>query len=831
LAPAARPGALLVKQPLIRDRIKRPPPDFQLPAVPAAPASALAAVPPGGDESALKALKIDTTDDALLNFFRKRTPPAPSRERMTELVKKLSAGSTTEQDEAQGELICIGPGAVPLLRQAANNVDDVTGSARARACLAAIEGRDAPALAMNAARLLAVRKPEGATAVLLGYLPYADSDETFADVEAALIAVSVRGGKADPALLRALKDRVAVRRGAAAEVLCKAGGTAHHAVVRPLLKDPKVSVRLRAALGLVGSYDPEAIPVLIDLLADLAPRQRQQAEGFLTQLAGEWAVRGPAGNDALSRELRRDIWKAWWKQAEGERLLAEITSRTLSDAERDKVLALIDKLGDDNADARNAAAEGLISLGKKAAPLLRRTVRDERPKVAPLAARCLEAIEKDSPSPLPSAAPRLLGLRRPKGTVEALIAYLPFTESEELTRQVIDVLSAVGVTGGKADEALVDALQSKIAIRRAGAAVALAKGNALDNLPAVRKLLKDKDVDVRRRTAVGLAAAGDKSAVPVLIALLADLPLDQAFEVEDYLIAVAGGEDKAPPEAVAGDSDSRTRAVTAWNAWWKANSRSVNLTRVGGPRRELGYLLVVENYNPSAGGRGRVLELDAKGAVLWEHKNISYPMYAQVLRNGNVLTVENSGNRLVERDKTGRELSGRYFNSMISCERLRNGNTFLACRNQLMEIDKDGRTVFNRFHGGNQLVAARRFRDGSLAYVDYSGNYYRIDRAGKQLKALNLNWAGFSIGGAEVLPGDRVVVSINNLNKVIEYDAAGKPVWECSVTAPLAPFRLSNGHTLVASNYNTQVTEIDGAGKVAKTMTGLSYRPYRVQKR
>jgi HEAT repeat protein len=831
--PAAQPkeAPLLARQPRLaargKGRLKEifvPPPP---PAATGTP-SLLASVPPGGDENVLKNLKIDPADAGLLNFFKKRTPPAPAQEDMAALIKKLSSPKAAEADAAQGELICIGQGAVPVLRQAANNVDDVAGSARARTALAAIEGADAPALAINAARLIAVRKPAGATAVLLGYLPYADSDDVFNEVEAALVTNAVKGGKADPALLRALKDRAALRRGAAAHVLCQAGGTAHHEAVRPLLKDSRVSVKLRAALGLVTAYDSEAIPVLIDLLGDLNPRQRREAEAFLTKLAGEWAVRGPMGNDKLSRDLRRDIWKTWWKGADGDRLLEEFTSRTMSDGEREKAVAFIAKLSSTSADARSAAVEGLIDMGKKVTPLLRRAVRTEDPQVSPLATRCLEAIEKDSPNPMPTAAPRLLGLRRPRGTVEALIGYLPFTETEEATHQVIEVLGAVGVVGGKADKALVNALESTVPIRRAGAAAALCRGHATDHLPAVRGLLKDKESDVRRRTALALAGIGDKSSVPVLIALLGDLPVEQAFEIEDYLHLVAG--DKGPTVGVGPDKASRAAAIKAWKGWWKENSKGIDLARVDLSRREHGYTLVVENYNPAT-NNGRVLEIDSAGKVRFEIKGIYYPYDAKVMRNGNVLLVESNGNRVVERDKSGREVWGRFYNGSFSVQPLRNGNVFIACRNQLLEATREGKLVVNRFVGGNQVLAAKRFRDGSIAYVDYGGNYYRLDRTGKQVKTMRLPWFNFSLNGAEILPGDRVVVSVSNFNKVIEFDGTGRQVWECAVTAPLTPFRLSNGHTLVASNFNMQITEIDRSGKIVKEMKGLTYRPFRVSRR
>ena len=128
-------------------------------------------------------------------------------------------------------------------------------------------------------------------------------------------------------------------------------------------------------------------------------------------------------------------------------------------------------------------------------------------------------------------------------------------------------------------------------------------------------------------------------------------------------------------------------------------------------------------------------------------------------------------------------------------------------------------------------MAAKHFRDGSIAYVSYSGQYVRLDRTGKQIKTLNLNWWNFSINGAEVLSGDRVVVSVGNFNKVMEYNGEGKLVWECPVTYPSVPFRLSNGHTILSSSSNTVITEIDRKGKIVKEWKGFTYKPYRVMKR
>lgn len=800
------------------------------------------AVPPGmpgvgpggavggpGDEATLRAAKLPTTDDGLLDFFRKRTPPAPPRDHVADRVKKLSTADLSERDKAQAELTAIGQAAVPLLRTAANNVDDIEGSRRAREALAQIEGAAAGNLVINVARLLASRRPAGAAEVLIGYLPHAEDEIAFQEVEAALVAVAIRDGKPDLALVKALKDPLPLRRGTAAQVICQAGGTAHHSAIRPLLKDSRASVRLRAALGLVGAYDAEAIPVLIDLLQDLTPRLRNQAEEYLTQLAGEWAVAGPKGNDLMSRQLRRDVWAAWWKNTDGARLLEEFRSRTTTDEELVKILGLIDKLGDEKPGVRDTAMNELIATGRAAASLLRRAVNDNNPKISSLAARCLETIEKDAPSPLPAAAPRLLGLRRPEGTVEALLTYLPYCESAEAQDQFIDILAAVGCNGGSADVNLVKALKDRMAARRASAAVALCRGKALSQILAVRELLKDPDVNVRLRTSQGLAQLGEKEAIPALIALLKDLPLEQVWDVEDYLSQIAG--DKTPMEVVTADAGSRPKAVAAWTKWWTENKATVDMGSVEGFRRESGFFVVTESWNP-AFNSGRVLEADAAGKIRWEIRSLQYPTDAQVLRGGNVLVVENH-NRLTERDRTGKVVGlDRYYTSIFQVERLRDGNTFLACRNHLYVIDAKGNPTFTHNYTMNSILAAKRFRDGSMAYVSYGGHYVRLDRTGKEMRNFYIpNWGLYSPNGAELLPGDRVVLTESRMNKVIEFGPDGKAVWECSVMNPLVPFVLNNGNVLVPGNNQQTIYEIDRKGKIVKEYKGFSFKPFRVVRR
>src|SRR6185437_8216603 len=158
--------------------------------------------------------------------------------------------------------------------------------------------------------------------------------------------------------------------------------------------------------------------------------------------------------------------------------------------------------------------------------------------------------------------------------------------------------------------ALVRALEDKVGVRRAAAAVALCKGNAADELPAVRKLLRDADITVRLKIAVALAERGEKNAVPVLIALLAELPLEQVYEVEDLLALLA--DDKAPTERIGTDAASRAASVAAWRAWWQKEEKSVDLAKLRSSAHDHGLLLAIEMQ------AGRILELNRTGQVRWK---------------------------------------------------------------------------------------------------------------------------------------------------------------------------------------------------------------------
>jgi hypothetical protein len=791
-----------------------------------------AAPPPPTDEQILKNANLGTDASALLDFFRRRTAPETDPSKLAELIHQLNDPAGDVRERPAAALVSYGPGVLPLLRQAANDLDDLELAARARQCLQALEGSSS--LALSAARLIAQAKPAGAAEVLLAYLPVAEDDQVADEVTRALGAVAVRDGKPDPALMQALQDKVPLRRAVAAEVLCRAGGPAERAAVRHLLQDPRPNVRLRAALALGEARDAEAVGVLIALLGDLSPDQSRQVEDFLRELGGEWSVSTPQGGDEVARRMRCEVWASWWRATDGPALLEELRKRTLDEAGREKALDLIRSLNDPAPEARDRAQAALLAMGGAVVPLVRQAAVGTDGKGNEAAQKCLQLLlDKRNSTPLPAAAPRLLALRKPAGAVEALLAYLPYAE-DEAALEVQAALASLAVRDGKLDPALALALSDKLPQRRAAVAEILCQTALAEHRSGLFALLNDPDLTVRCRTALALAGAREKEAMPVLIALLAELPTPQATQVEDYLRLVAG--DNAPEVPLDGDKATRQKCREAWAAWWREHGPGIELARLDIGQRQLGFTLILNQFDPTRPG-GRVFEVDAAGKTRWSIEGLQTPVDAQVLPGDRVLLVE-SYQRVTERDTKGKVLWEKAFAGVqvIGAQRLPNGNTFFVLRNQLLELDRTGKEVFAHHRPNQDIMAAQRLRDGQYVLLTYSWQYIRLDSTGKEQKNVRVGNFPFQVNPTAVdfLPNDRLLVAQYNLGKVTEVDVGGRVLWETAVPMPMSAVRLANGNTLVATNVvqnNTQrIAELDRNGKTVWEYKDNG-RPWRARRR
>jgi HEAT repeat protein len=776
------------------------------------------------DEMRLRNAFQKTDGASLVSFLSTRARGEASGEKLAELIEGLEAKSPALKQQSCRELVAIGAPAIPVLRQAARNVDSPDSAALARRCLKALE-EEPGLLTVAAVRILAAHRPAGTAEALLAYLPHSESDSVMEELKAALSGVAYDKGKADPAVIKALSDEHPLRRASAIVALCQSGIAEPRATLRKLLLDPAPSVRLRASLALAGASDAKAVSTLIALLGDLPTAQAQEVEGFLNELAADdpKIPKVSVGADDVSRQKARDAWAKWWLDSEGPGLLQEVTRRTLTETDTAKTQALIDKLGDDAFEVRQKAEDELKKMGPMIIPLLKGGLKNADLEIRNRCKKCLDSIEADKATPLSPVTARLIALRKPKGATEALLAYMPFAEEEALQEELQAALNVVAYPGGKPHPALVRALTDKQSVRRAAAAVALCNGPLSDNLPRIIRLLKDSDSTVRLKVALALASARETVAVPALISLVGELGPEGSAAAEEYLVKLA--RDNMPKDLPDGDDKRKARSA-AWDRWWNANkTRVVMVDRFSPTVRERyhGFTLLVQANNH------QVVEVDKDNKQRWAITGLLNPWDAQVLPGNRVLIAEYNGQRVTERDLKGNILWQKQVPSWpMSAERLRNGQTFIVCRNLLLLVDRGGRDVL-KIDRGHDIMSARRLPNGQIVVVTSNRQILRLDRTGKEIKSATIPQVFYNQN--EILNNGNVLVPLGWNNRVIEYNADGKEVWSATVPQPMHCVRLPNGNTLVASqNWPYKTYELDKAGKQVQE-TLINTYVFRVRRR
>ena len=523
--------------------------------------------------------------------------------------------------------------------------------------------------------------------------------------------------------------------------------------------------------------------------------------------------------------------------SDGPALLQFFRDRVAGGDDRDRIAALIKQLGDDSFDQREKASAQLVAIGAKAEAQLREAVKNPpEAEVKQRAELCLREIAKGGTARLPGAAARVLARRKPEGAVTALLAYLPSADGETAREAVTDALSALALRDGKADPALIAALEDKLALKRATAAAALARAGAKEQMPALRKLLKDPDAVVRLRVALALVAVRDKEAVPTLVDLLADLPPNQGAEAEEVLRILAGD---AAPEATLGPSETaqgRPRSL----------GRLVEEERRQGGPGETGRGAARIRLHPGCADRSsccRRREAERTGGGIRPRRQGPLAnrrtgraarcaaaaqrqrVHLRVHRPAPHRTHHHGGNRVGKDDPGGGGPAG----LPLSAQRLANGNVFIAMRGGLVEIDRDGKEVWNyKPTAAGSIYAAHKSRTGEVALVTLNGTCTLLDAKGKETATFRACRPSAS-GGIDVLANGNVLVPDYTRNKVIEFDPKGKAVWEADAERPGSVVRLANGHTLVGSQLANRIVELDRDGKeVWKLSTeGRVYRASR----
>jgi hypothetical protein len=356
----------------------------------------------------------------------------------------------------------------------------------------------------------------------------------------------------------------------------------------------------------------------------------------------------------------------------------------------------------------------------------------------------------------------------------------------------------------------------------AAAAEALCRAGAKDQRDALLKLLADKDAGVRLRVALGLLGMKERSAVPVLIDLVRDLDRERGWEAEEALARVAG--EAAPAEAIGEGAAGREKQRDAWLAWWKKEGDKVDLAKFDPAQSSLGLLLAIIADNNGC----NLYEYGRDGKTRWQIEKLNNAIDAQVLPGNRVLIAEYGSGKVTEREFSGKVVwEKKMADPPYAAQRLANGRTFIASQQRLIEVDREGKEVFTL---KVQSRAAHKFPDGRIALLGDDKHYRRYDAAGKELSSVRIEFnRGNTVGGALFLANGHVVVDDND--KIKEYNAEGKKVWEVAVQQADTIQRLPSGNTLVATMAEGRVVELDRAGKVVWEKKYEGRRPWLARRR
>jgi hypothetical protein len=363
----------------------------------------------------------------------------------------------------------------------------------------------------------------------------------------------------------------------------------------------------------------------------------------------------------------------------------------------------------------------------------------------------------------------------------------------------------MAVVAGRVVPALEAAAKDPEPARRAAAARALALSDDPGQRRSACLLLDDAVGAVRLHAARVLVAKGERQAVATLIRLLTDATPAVAWEAEEMLNRLAGP--SAPPFHLDLTNDSaRIQCQASWDEWWKTRGSEVDFAQVAAESRPLGLTLITDL------DKGRVVEIGRDHKERWRVDGFGGPVDVQLLPTGRILVAENHARKVTERDRSGKivwEKSTPAFPA--SCQRLPNGNTFIATYNQLLEYAPDGREVL-KVARADGVYSARRVRSGRMVLINSAGKVVTLDSSGLELSSFETggiaSWSSF-----EIQPNGHCLACCQ-ANKVVEFDATGRRVWECAIPNAVCAKRLANGHTLICSSEGRRVVEVDRAGKV-----------------
>ena len=431
-------------------------------------------------------------------------------------------------------------------------------------------------------------------------------------------------------------------------------------------------------------------------------------------------------------------------------LVEYLKQRTLTEGAQTKIGDVIKKFGADDFDERVKATEEVERFGPAAIGPLKNAERDADPEIAYRARQALKRMEKVPHSQVAAAAVRAIVKLKPKEAASVLIGFLPMADTDEVAEEIRTGLISLAVTDGKPEPAIVAALEDKSVVRRSAAYVALIEGGPAgeririkEAFPLVKAAVrKETDVDAKFLGLwVMLMTSREKEFVPDLLAMIPQLPRGRIWQLEELLLQLAGA---AKPDAKFGKSaEQLTKAKDAWAAWWTKAGAGIDLAKFEFKPRITGHTDIIE-YDYRGYGVYRVVtlgpDLKEKAKIGGAGVNqINYPSDVKKLASGNYLIAEQNGNRLTERDSTGKIVKQTNLSQPLSIDLIPDGGLVVVCRNQVVQYDKEMKQTWTFQRTQYDIMGGRRLPGGDVIFVTntFQGtNCYRLAaKDGKEVRA------------------------------------------------------------------------------------------------
>jgi outer membrane protein assembly factor BamB len=108
------------------------------------------------------------------------------------------------------------------------------------------------------------------------------------------------------------------------------------------------------------------------------------------------------------------------------------------------------------------------------------------------------------------------------------------------------------------------------------------------------------------------------------------------------------------------------------------------------------YVDRLDGGNFLAAAPPHVVEVDRRGKVIWEKKDLKEPFSCQRIDNGNTLISEFDGDRVIEVDRSGKVVWSYKVQSPCQARRLPDGHTVICGAKGVFEIDPGANILWER---------------------------------------------------------------------------------------------------------------------------------------